>query len=156
MEVYHTSNVRVEQPDTHHSRKDLDFGTGFYFTTLRPQAEKYAFRFFKRQETAWLNIYDFVDDWRDWKVKTFDEYDEEWLDFIVACRAGNMAGEYDMVVGGIADDKVFDTLNLFFDDFIQKDEALRRLAYEKPNIQYCIRTESMIKKCLTFKDCIQL
>lgn len=60
MDVYHTSNVRVEQPDVHHSRKELDFGFGFYFTTLRLQAEKYAFRFKKRQEVAWLNIYDLV------------------------------------------------------------------------------------------------
>lgn len=67
-----------------------------------------------------------------------------------------MAGDYDMIVGGIADDKVFDTLNLFFDEFIRKDEALRRLTYERPNIQYCIRTELMLKKCLTFKDCIRL
>lgn len=156
MEIYHTSNGRVEQPDTRHSRKELDFGSGFYFTSLRSQAEKYAFRFIKRHEPAWLNIYEFIDDWEYWKVKTFDKYDEDWLNFIVDCRAGNKVGDYDMIVGGIADDKVFDTINLFFDGFIKKDEALRRLVYEKPNVQYCIRTDSMIKQCITFKKCIQL
>lgn len=40
MEVYHTSNVRVEKPDTVHSRKELDFGPGFYFTSIRTQAEE--------------------------------------------------------------------------------------------------------------------
>ncbi|MCD8297722.1 MAG: DUF3990 domain-containing protein [Prevotella sp.] len=156
MEVFHTSNGRVEYPDIYHSRKELDFGPGFYLTTLREQAERYSVRFFKRQEKAWLNIYELAFELKDWKVKIFNSYDEEWLDFVVACRTGNIIGDYDMVIGGIANDRVFDTLNLFFDKFIQKDEALRRLVFEKPNIQYCIRTESMIKKCLKFKDCIQL
>ena len=34
MEVYHASMVRVERPDVYHSRKFLDFGQGFYVTTL--------------------------------------------------------------------------------------------------------------------------
>lgn len=56
IEVYHTSNQCVNCPDTSHSRKELDFGPGFYFTTIRNQAEAYAFRFFRRNEPAWLNV----------------------------------------------------------------------------------------------------
>ncbi len=156
MEVYHTSNVRVECPDTVHSRHELDFGSGFDFTTIRSQAEKYAWRFLKRQETAWLNIYDLAEDWSGWRVKRFDHYDEEWLDFVMACRSGETVGSYDLIIGGIADDKVFDTLNLYVDSLIGKEEALRRLAFTQPNIQYCIRTDAMLKQCLTFKDCVQL
>ncbi len=156
IEVYHSSMMRVECPDTQHSRNKLDFGPGFYFTTLRQQAEVYARRFMMRKKEAYLNIYDFCEDWSDWKIKTFEKYDEEWLDFVMACRAGKAVGDYDMIVGGIADDKVFDTLNLFWGEFIKKDEALRRLAFEKPNIQYCIRTNEMIKACLTFKDAVLL
>ncbi len=156
MEVYHSSDVRVEQPDTLHSRKELDFGPGFYFTNLRQQAEVYARRFTRRNKIAYMSIYDFEEDWTEWKVKTFERYDEDWLDFVMACRMGDVVGGYDMIVGGIANDRVFDTLNLFFDNLIGKDEALRRLAFEKPNVQYCIRTDEMIKRCLIFKDCIQL
>ncbi|MCD8304213.1 MAG: DUF3990 domain-containing protein [Prevotellaceae bacterium] len=156
IEVYHTSNQRVDLPDTRHSRKALDFGAGFYFTTLREQAERYAYRFAKRGEGAWLNIYDFSEDWVGWRVKTFESYDEEWLDFVVSCRAGKQIGDYDMVVGGVANDKIFDTMSLFFEGLIPKAEALRRLVYEKPNIQYCVRAEMMIRQCLTFKQCIKL
>ncbi len=156
IEVYHTSNVIVEHPDTLHSRKELDFGSGFYFTSLRVQAEKYAQRFSRRGQTAWLNVYNFDENWDDWKVKIFNKYDEEWLDFVMNCRAGETVGNYDMVIGGIANDKVFDTLNLYIDKLIQKEDTLRRLAFEQPNIQYCIRTNAMIEKCITFKDCIQL
>lgn len=39
MKVYHASSVIVENPDTIHSREYLDFGQGFYITTIREQAE---------------------------------------------------------------------------------------------------------------------
>ncbi|MGM9763383.1 MAG: DUF3990 domain-containing protein [Candidatus Cryptobacteroides sp.] len=151
MEVYHTSNVRVEKPDTVHSRKELDFGPGFYFTSIRTQAEKYAFKFLRRGQSALLNIYDFSENWEKWNVKFFPTYDEEWLDFVMGCRSGIIIGNYDMIIGGIANDKVFDTLDLYTDKLITKEDALQRLKYLKANIQYCIRTEAMLKECLTFK-----
>lgn len=156
MRVFHTSNVRVENPDTLHSRKELDFGPGFYFTTIRQQAEKYAFRFTKRNEQAWLNVYDFVFNSEEWNVKHFDSYNEEWLDFVMACRNGEVIGNYDLVVGGIADDKMFETVDLYTDQLISKDEALKRLAYVNPNIQYCVRTDAMLKKCIFYKESIRL
>ncbi len=156
MIVYHTSNVRIEQPDTLHSRKLLDFGQGFYLTTIREQAEKYAERLLRRNEAVWLNIYNLSEDWSNWKVKRFDTYDEEWLDFVMGCRQGEELGDYDMVIGGIANDKVFETLDLYFDNLIDKQQALLRLSYEKPNIQYCIRTDAMIQECLTFVEAIGL
>ncbi len=156
MEVYHTSNVRVECPDTLHSRRNLDFGPGFYFTSIREQAENYAARFRRQGEPAWLNIYDFDEDWSGWKVKSFNAYDDEWLDFVMQCREGEDVEEYDLVVGGIANDKVFDTIDLYFDGLISKTEALSRLAYEKPNIQFCIRTDAMLKKSITYKDSVLL
>lgn len=42
MILYHTSSVEVHNPDTLHSRKLLDFGIGFYLTSLQPQALKYG------------------------------------------------------------------------------------------------------------------
>ena len=54
MKVYHASSVIVENPDTIHSMEYLDFGQGFYITTIREQAEKYAQRFLRRGKPAWL------------------------------------------------------------------------------------------------------
>lgn len=45
MKLYHSSNLIVEHPDILHSRKYLDFGRGFYLTTLHEQAVRYAQRF---------------------------------------------------------------------------------------------------------------
>ena len=68
-------------------------------------------------------------------------YSEEWLDFILNCRSGKDTTDYDLVVGGVASDKVFNTVELFFDGLIDKAEAIKRLRYEKPNVQICFRTE---------------
>lgn len=34
MKLYHTSTIIVDKPDVYHSREHLDFGKGFYLTTL--------------------------------------------------------------------------------------------------------------------------
>ena len=74
----------------------------------------------------------------------FDSYSEEWLDFILNCRSGKDSTKYDLVVGGVANDKVFNTVELFFDGLIDKTEAINRLRYEKPNLQSCFRTDKAL------------
>ncbi len=64
--------------------------------------------------------------------------------------------KYDIIIGGIADDKVFNTLDLYFDGLISKLEALDRLKYEKPNHQLCILNQAVIEKGLKFVDSIKL
>lgn len=58
---------------------------------------------------------------------------------------------YDIVFGGVANDRVFNTIELYFDHLIDKKEALRRLCYEKPNIQICFRTQRVIDQFLFFE-----
>ncbi len=58
MILYHSSDIDVRTPDTLHSRNDIDFGRGFYLTSMREQAVGYAQRFIRRGKTAWLNSYE--------------------------------------------------------------------------------------------------
>ena len=44
MIVYHGATLSVRAPDTSHSFRTLDFGRGFYVTTNRDQAERWARR----------------------------------------------------------------------------------------------------------------
>jgi hypothetical protein len=81
----------------------------------------------------------------------FDAYSVEWLDFIIRCRRGEPAGNYGLVIGGIANDDVFNTLTVFFRGFIDKTEAIKRLRYENPNIQYCFKTQAIIDRYLIYK-----
>ena len=140
MKLYHSSTVTVAAPDLDHSRNYLDFGKGFYLTSLREQAVAYAERYLLRGRPAVMNEYDVPEDLSLLKVKVYEAYDEEWLDFILTCRQGKDTTDYDVVIGGIANDKIFKTIDLYFTGDITKDEALRRLKYEKPNNQYCFRT----------------
>ena len=115
MRLYHSSNIIVEKPDTSHSRKYLDFGRGFYLTSIYDQAIRYAQRFKRRGQSAWLNIYEFsINEESKWNIQKFDTYDEQWLDFVALCRDGKDVGDYDMIIGGIANDRVIITLDRYF------------------------------------------
>lgn len=45
MKVYHGSWMEVSNPDLKHSRPDVDFGRGFYTTSIKDQAVKWCGRF---------------------------------------------------------------------------------------------------------------
>jgi len=46
--------------------------------------------------------------------------------------------------------KVFDTLQLYLDGLIGAQEAVGRMRYNKPNFQYCFKTQSLIDQYLQF------
>ena len=145
MILYHGFFVEINKPDLVHSRSNVDFGCGFYTTPLYEQAEKWCGKFKRRGKDGIISRYAY-DEGRETELKTvkFDSYSEEWLDFILNCRSGKDATDYDLVVGGVADDKVFNTVELFFDGLIDKKEAINRLRYEKPNLQICFLTEAAL------------
>ncbi|MEG1780814.1 MAG: DUF3990 domain-containing protein, partial [Clostridium sp.] len=60
--------------------------------------------------------------------------------------------KYDVVIGGVANDKVFDTIELFFDGLIDKTVAIERLRYEKPNFQVCFCSQKVIEQYVRFID----
>lgn len=156
MLLYHASYMDVKSPDIKHSRDNLDFGKGFYLTSYREQAENYANRFKRRGRRAWLCIYEFEIEINSWNILELREYNLNWLDFISKCRAGEDTTTYDIVIGGIANDKVIRTLDRYFMGELTKDQALGQLIFEKPNIQYCIRSQELINQCLRHIESIEL
>ena len=90
-----------------------------------------------------LNEYEYIPD-NNLNVKSFEIMTEEWLDFILQCRSLSDKTDYDLVIGGVANDKVFNTVELFFDGLIDKKEAIKRLRFEQPNLQMCFRTEKAL------------
>ncbi len=145
MILYHGSFVVVEIPDLEHSRQNVDFGKGFYLTPIYEQAKKWSNRFKSRGEEGVISRYEFDEKaYDELKVLRFDSYSERWLDFILSCRREKDDSDYDLVIGGVADDKVFNTVELFLDGLINKDEAIKRLKYENPNLQMAFRTEGSL------------
>ncbi len=152
MILYHGSYLGIPYPDLSHSRDKVDFGRGFYTTPLREQAEKWCGKFKRRGKDGVISRYTFDEDaFETLKIRRFESYSEEWLDFILACRSGEDRWEYDIVIGGVADDKVFNTIELYLDQLIDRTEAIKRLRYEKPNLQICFRTQEAIDEYLRFE-----
>ena len=152
MIVYHGSYMEITESDLTHSRSNVDFGSGFYTTPIYEQAEKWCGRFKRRGKTAVISQYIFDETLaKSLKVLEFDAYSEEWLDLIMMCRRGQDTTDYDIVIGGVVNDKVFNTVELYFDHLIDKKEAISRLQYEKPNLQICFRTKRALEYCLYFE-----
>lgn len=151
MILYHGSYLEIGKPDLKHSRNNVDFGRGFYTTPIYEQAVKWCGRLKKQGKNGIVSKYEFDMESKDkWKVLEFHSYSEEWLDFILNCRRGKDVTDYDIVIGGVANDKVFNTVELFFDGLINKKEAIKRLQYEKPNLQVCFRSQKVVES-LHFK-----
>lgn len=152
MRVYHGSYMEIPNPDIFHSRVNVDFGKGFYTTPLLEQAQKWCKKYTGKGKAAWLSIYALDERaFEECKVRQFVSYSEEWLDFVLECRQGRDTTDYDIVMGGVANDKVFNTVELFFDGLIDKKEAIKRLQYEKPNFQIAFRSQEVIERYLHFE-----
>lgn len=119
MIVYHGSIEIIKNPDVMHSKKYLDFGQGFYLTTFENQAKKWAARKGMRQKkTPIVNVYEMSEEWQNLKVLSFEKENEEWLDFVCAGRKGEpLNKEYDIIIGNVADDDVFKTVDMYFEDY---------------------------------------
>lgn len=155
MITFHGSNMEIDKPDVFHSRESVDFGKGFYITPVKEQATKWAARFKRNKGTGIVAIYEIeLEEVKKAGYKTleFEGYTEEWLEFITSCRRLEDTSDFDIVIGGVANDKVFNTIELYFDGLIEKTEAIKRLKYEKPNLQICIRNQEVIDKYLTYVE----
>ncbi len=154
MIVYHGSSEIIEKPDIKFSKKYLDFGRGFYLTSFENQAKKWAIRKGMRQNKLGIvNIYELKDNWKDYKVLSFEKENERWLDFVCACRKGeNLNKDYDIIVGNVANDDVFKTVDMYFRGLWDKEKVLEELRYYKMNDQICIVKQDVLEQALAFKD----
>lgn len=157
MTVFHGSYVQVPNPDVKRGRARVDFGQGFYLTRIREQASAWAQSVARRHRdgVAILNVFEFdVDRARSLsgdRYKCFGSYDLEWLDYVVDCRkGGTLQGLYDVVEGGVANDNVIDTVELYENGDITAEQALGQLAYKKVNHQIAVLNQQIVETCLRY------
>lgn len=154
MILYHGGTELIRHPICRIGRPNLDFGKGFYLTKMLDQAINWAKRqAANRQANPVVNIYEF--DYRaaiaKSRFKHFLKYDEEWLDFILDSRQGIMPwADFDIIEGGVANDRVIDTIELYSLGIIDKKTALGRLATHQPNNQICILNQDIVETYLKF------
>ena len=160
MILYHGGTEAVLQPDCKKGRPDLDFGQGFYVTLLQDQAEGFARRKARdRKGNPVISVYEFDYDAaiKDCVYLNFEFYDEDWLDFVVESRSGLRPwANYDIVEGGVANDRVIDTVELYTIGILDKASALGRLSEHQPNHQICILSQTILDKYLKFVEVIEL
>lgn len=154
MRVYHGTTMIVEHPLVNVGRKNLDFGNGFYLTDLEEQAVLWASRPINKGKRQFVNEYEFDIDAAlngEFRYLKFDAYNLDWLNFVVSNRkGGNEWTQYDIIEGGIANDRVFNTIELYSDGLISDKEALQSLIYEKPNNQICLLNQTIIDRHIRF------
>lgn len=149
MICFHGSDVIVDKPRILDAKRPLDFGDGFYITTSKIQARNWAIKVSYRNNTTqkYISIYDF--DLEEAKKKLniiiFKEADENWLDFICANRNRKYTNDYDVVIGPVADDKVYRVVVEYENGDIDKDLALKRLKTESLCNQILFHTEESLK-----------
>lgn len=153
MIVYHGTTEIIEKPDVKYSKRYLDFGKGFYLTSFEEQAKKWAFRKSLRQgKCAVVNVYELKDDLKDYRVLNFQQENEQWLDFVCSCRKGEEINqEYDIIIGSVANDDVFKTVDMYFRGLWDKEKVLNELRYYKMNDQICIVNQRILDEILEFK-----
>ena len=159
--VYHGSNIVIDEPMVGIGRKNLDFGEGFYVTALESQAEVWArnkARYYMQSEGVVSEyVFDMEAAVAAYRYHKFEHYDREWLHFIVNNRqGGDDWRQWDIIEGGVANDRVIDTVENFMAGLIDEDTALGLLAQHQPNHQICIIKQEIVDKYLRFIDSNQV
>jgi hypothetical protein len=146
MIVYHGSNVEVKQIDLLRCEPYRDFGQGFYVTKFKEQAEIWAKRKSRYKNNGFVAEFEFYYSQlvtRNCKIKQFEAYNEEWLDFVVLNRNDKIptpAHDYDIVEGPVADDKVQNRIINYLNGEIRKADFLEELKWHEETHQICFCT----------------
>jgi len=158
MIVYHGSSEVVRQPDILHSYRALDFGKGFYVTTVQEQAERWA----RRKASmvggrAIVNQYQMDDDMTELQVKRFPDDLSDWIEFVCDCRDGKLGyQDYDLIIGKVANDKVFRVVDMYHSGIWDKERAIMEIRAYPNYDQLAFITQIAIDKLLRFKGYLEV
>lgn len=148
MILYHGSNIEVREPQLLKIQRELDFGKGFYTTSDLAQASNWAQRTAKRRGSGQpvVSVYEIDDTSFDsLRVLRFGRADVEWLRYVAANRKGIAApGDWDIVIGPVANDQTMPTITLFLDGFYDEEETIKRLLPQHLKDQYTFKTAKAI------------
>ena len=160
MILYHGSYTVIEKPRIITQEKGRDFGFGFYTTTIKAQAERWAIRTARlrsrrsdKNENAVVNVYEFDENLaKGLNTKYLPNADLEWLELVIKCRSDlDFRHGFDIVSGKIANDNVGETVQYVLAGIMRKEDAIERLRFEQINDQICFCTEKALG-AISFKE----
>ena len=159
MILYHGSNIKVNHPRIIASKRLLDFGTGFYLTSDKEQAERWAARTTDRRKEGAPLISVFsvnVDMFNNLNVLKFDAADMEWLKYVTSNRSGVMEKDlFDVVQGPVANDQAIRTVNNYLHGYLTAEMAIQLLLPQKLKDQFAFKTEKGLS-ILEFEEVIKI
>jgi hypothetical protein len=149
MLLYHGSNVEVKSPKLIGQVRGLDFGAGFYTTSNLDQAIEFTRHVARRKKTPdrVVSVYEFHKDspYSRLHMLKFESPDAGWLDFVRANRFNEYNGEaYDLIVGPVANDDIYPTLQAYFEGVFSREQALDALKIKKLYDQYVFASEKAL------------
>lgn len=151
MRLYHGAIERIEAPRImpRELYRPLDFGTGFYTTTDLEQAKRWVrnrLAHFKKEGCGFVSVYDLDENAAaGFRIKRFDGVCVEWLRFIAANRLrNNVEHDFDIVIGPVANDRVYTVLSLYEGGFYDEQEAMVKMKGYRLADQYLFHTEKSL------------
>ncbi len=158
MIVYHGSDRIIQNPEIRFSKKRLDFGSGFYVTTVKEQATRWAKRkaMLDGQRHGIVNVFEMQDN-ADFIVRDFADDLDNWIDFVCQCRDGDaIYQKYDLIKGKVANDKVFRVVDMYKRGIWDKDRAIREIKVYKTYDQIAFIAQEAIESMLNFIDSFEV
>ena len=157
MLIYHGSDISVTQPRILPANRLLDFGEGFYTTSSLEQAKRWALRVMERRSsrTQIISFYEFDEPKAqgELNIMQFDSPSSQWLNFVTACRMNKNAEHgYDIVMGPVANDNVYATIQLYETGLLSETETIIRLKVEEIYDQILFHTEKALQYCTFIKS----
>lgn len=161
MLLYHGSTMAVRKPIVSRGRGKTDFGKGFYTTTSREQAEKWAQ--IKRDRMgdeahAIVSVFELDDAVLNnpaYHTRHFDGATAEWLNFVVGNRRGEVHHNFDLIMGPVANDKLYATITLYENGILDANAAIEQLNTHQLFDQLSFHTTKACK-LLTFVETFEL
>ena len=161
MLLYHGSTMAVRKPIVSRGRGKTDFGKGFYTTTSREQAQKWAQ--IKRDRMgdeahAIVSVFELDDAVLNnpaYHTRHFDGATAEWLDFVVGNRRGEVHHNFDLIMGPVANDKLYATITLYENGILDANAAIEQLNTHQLFDQLSFHTTKACK-LLTFVETFEL
>lgn len=153
--LYHGSLEVIKTPEIRIPNRTLDFGAGFYLTSSEAQAEQWIRRRIDIDHPlGYINQYDFDDSVaeKDLNLLRFDSPTDPWLDFVMANRRiPDFTHHYDIVIGPVANDRVYTAFALYEGGTISKSILIQELKTYRLVDQYLFHTNAALK-LLKFKS----
>lgn len=147
MKLYHGSNVIIENPNLEAGRKNIDFGQGFYLTTEKSLAKKWACG--RHNDSP--HISEYYLGLQNLTIYCFG-YNQIWLDYVICNRLERELPEslgfledVDVLLGPVVDDKLFKIIELYENGLFSAKTAVKLLTCLGYSEQIVLKSEKSLK-----------